>query len=202
MIKPRRRIRTERRTESILAVLRKQRLTAKELAAELYMSEDTACEHINRMRSEGLLYVVGFKPVDRQKPAKIYAAGNRPDAIHVTKKKPPKPNRREAWKAQVLEILALPSTTKQIAERLGISYAYARSHIYSLKYERKIHITAWVLPADTGTKAAVYKVGAGDDRKFVPTRHVAARKKYEMPVPSANSIFAALFAQPSTALPQ
>lgn len=202
MIKPRRKIRTERRTESIMAVLRKQRLTIKELASAMYMSEDTAREHINRMHSEGLLYVVGFQPVERQKPAKVYSAGNRPDAIHVPKKKPAKPNRREVWKAKVMESLALPSTTKQVAERLGISYAYARAHIYSLKHERKIHITAWVLPADTGTKAAVYKLGAGNDRNFVPTRHIARREKYVMPAPAANSIFAALFAQPSTALPQ
>lgn len=202
MIKPRRKIRTERRTESIMAVLRKQRLTIKELASAMYMSEDTAREHINRMHAEGLLYVVGFQPVERQKPAKIYAAGNRPDAIYIAKKKPPKPNRREAWKAQVLEALALPGTTKQIAERLGMSYAYARAHIYALKNEGKIHITAWVLPQDTGTKAAVYKTGYGQDREFVPTRGVYSATKPTMPKPPAHSIFAALFAQPSTALPQ
>lgn len=201
MIKPRRKIRTERRTESILAVLRKQRLTIKELAAEMYMSEDTAREHINRMHGQGLLYVVGFQPVERQKPAKVYAAGNRPDAIHIPKKKPPKPNRREVWKAQVLEALALPGTTKQIAERLGLSYAYARAHIYSLKSERKIHITAWVLPADTGTKAAVYKAGYGQDREFIRTRGAYNRSKPAITPPPAHSIFAALFAQPSTALP-
>lgn len=195
MIKPRRKIRTERRTESILAVLRKQRLTIKELASQLYMSEDTARAHINRMYSAGMLYVVGYQPVERQKPAKIYSAGKRPDAIHIPKNKPPKPNRREVWKAQVLEALALPGTTKQVAERLGLSYAYARAHIYSLKSECKIHITAWVLPADTGTKAAVYKAGVGQDREFVPKRYLARMEPSVMPhVPSA---FALLFAQPS-----
>lgn len=193
---------TERTIDRVLAVLRKKRLTAKELAEVMHMTYDTSLEYIRIMRARKLIYVVGHNPVERNKPVRVYTAGNRPDAISIPKKKPPKPSRRAAWKSKVLTALALPSSSKQIAERLGISYDYARQHVCELKKEGKIHITAWVLPLNTGSKIAVYKAGYGQDRKFVPRRGVYTMNKPEMTPPPAHSIFAALFAQPSTALPQ
>lgn len=202
MKKPRKHIRSERNIARILAVLSKQRLTAIELADKAYLTPDTARAYLSVLHDQGQVYIVGFQPVDRQKPTRIYAAGNRPDAILIPKTKPRKPNRRLVWKAKVLEALALPGTTQQLADRLGISYAYARVHIYELKQERKIHVTAWLLPAETGSKAAVYKAGFGSDRDFVPSRGVYKQEKPFTPSPSAHGIFAALFAQPSTALAQ
>ena len=185
--------RMNRQIERIMAAIRKQPMTAIQIADALYSSHDTARFYVSMLHKEKRIHVAAWKPVMGNKPAKMYLAGGAPDVIYQPKMRAKKDKRVQVWQDLALEALALPMTSHQLATKLGISYSYATSLIRGLRSEKLIHIKAWVLPHVKGSKAAVHAAGYYPDKVRTSTR----RRSVEAPrmlKPKKQNVFASMLA--------
>ena len=169
--------RMDRRIARILEILSIKQMTAKELSQTMHVSHDTARDYLSILHEQQRVYVAAWQPVDRNKPAKVYAAGSNPDVIYVPAPKTKIEKKADIWKEKVLTALALPSTTYDLAKRLGISYSYTRFIIYALKQEGSIHVRAWILPHPKGSRAAVYAVGNEPSKERISFRRMSREEQ-------------------------
>lgn len=188
--------RMDRRIARILELLKDKQMTAKELSQAMHVSHDTARDYLSILHEQQRVYVAEWQPVDRNKPAKVYAAGSNPDVIYVPAPKTKIEKKADIWKEKVLTALALPSTTYDLAKRLGISYSYTRFIIYALKREGSIHVRAWILPHPKGSRAAVYAVGNEPSKERISFRRMSREEQRQArgikPNTAPKGIFSAL----------
>lgn len=169
--------RMDRRIARILELLSIKQMTAKELSQAMYVSHDTAREYLSILHDQKRVYVSAWQPIDRNKPAKVYAAGSKSDVVYVPATKTKIEKKADIWKEKVLAALVLPSTTYDLAKRLGISYSYTRFIIYALKQEGSIHVRAWILPHPKGSRAAVYAVGNEPSKERISFRRMSREEQ-------------------------
>jgi hypothetical protein len=177
----------------IIASLAEKPKTVEQLAEEMHLCPSGVALYLKRMRTAHQVYVCDHEKRNGS-PAKIWAAGNRPDAEYVPQSRPMPKTSAEERRAQVLELLAeKPRTIRELGPAMHLVSEAAGKYVRALRQpgNRQLHIAKWLHPREvdpTSTKggdwAPVYAVGAKPDapkpeRETSRTRHARMQKDRE-----------------------
>ena len=175
----------ERQIARILKLIENEALSATEISARLFLSVTSVGRFIARLLDEPprrrRLHIAGWRdgvPINR--PTRLLRAGRQPDVEYVpmAKRKGRNPLHVEAERkrAEVLELLAMPQTSAQLAARIGTSPNRINDMLRQHRAAGLIHIKAWVLPAGQGSQSAVYALGNLPDKPRVRGSRDQAKK--------------------------
>jgi DNA-binding Lrp family transcriptional regulator len=154
----------ERQLQRILAVIRSEALSVRDIAGKVHLSESAVLRHVAALRAAKRAYVAGFRPsAGNTKPTKLVRAGHRPDAVYRVKSRK-RPCRKDAHRKRMRELLALPQTSEALAARMGLSITRTRTFIAELRAAKIACIVDWQLPPTKGSQAPVYALGSGPDK--------------------------------------
>lgn len=189
--------RMDRQVDRIIKILGDSPMTVPQLADALFISRHTAGNYIRLMynATPKRIHVSGWLPTDANKPTRIYSVGDHRDAKYVTKRQKTGYTKTNNMKAELLDLLALPQTVNQLAERYGISQSRTRDLVAMLKKEGRVHIKAWALPEYRGSQAPMYAVGNEPDAvRERRTRQKAKRSATRTSLQKAKHITSGIFA--------
>lgn len=160
---------SERQLGRILAFIAHEAKTIKQIAAGLHMGETTARSliHVLLAESPRRMRIEGWTGATCQ--AAQYRAGTKRDAVFVHAKRRRKPHpitvEGERKRALILQLLAMPQTCAQLAQKLGIGTEQTLNHLRKLRKAGKVYRSAWILPERTGSQTPVYALGNLPDKE-------------------------------------
>lgn len=184
---------SERQIGRILAFITPEAKTIKQIAAGLHMGETTARSLVRVLLAESprRMRIEGWTGKTCQAPQ--YRAGTKPDAVFEYAKRRRKPHaitvQGERKRALILQLLAMPQTSPELAEKIGLGIEQTMSHLRRLRREKKVYVSAWILPVRTGSQAAVYALGDQPDKER--TRRSRQYAKYARNQRPKNNAWAA-----------
>lgn len=190
--------RMDRQIDKIIKILGTTPMTVPQLAGALFVSDHSAGYYIRLLHKLSRVHISGWLPTEANKPTRIYSAGFHEDVKYVSKRKKSVDTRVHDSKAKLLELLALPQTVKQLAERSGISTSRTRDFVAELKKEGRVYIKAWILPDAKGSQAPMYAVGNEPDAvRIRRSKQTARRAANRNAKKLAKNVFSTIQQQPS-----
>lgn len=177
----------ERQIGRILALIANEALSGAEISARLYMCKTSVTRFLAILLKEKRrrLHIADWREADIGKPTRLFRAGSEKDAPYTPKRNRRKQDQRiieaDRRRAEVLTLLAMPQTSRQLAARMRISTSTVMAYIREHREAGRVHIKGWVLPAEQGSQSPVYALGNAPDkprtrgsRRRVPRKPMAA----------------------------
>lgn len=163
----------ERQIARILALIANEPLSQAEISKRLHISKSSVNGFIKVLLAEKprRLYIAGWSPSTGKSPIRLLQAGRKPDEPYIRIQD----RRKVRWqieranrrRAEVLALLAMPQTARQLAARMGIRLATLIGYVREHRAAGRIHIKGWILPIGTGSQSPVYALGNAPDKERV-----------------------------------
>lgn len=161
------RSRGERQKGRILAAIAAEPKTVRQLAEAVHLTMSAVLLHTKAMMRETprRLHIAGYVPNSEGRPAPLYGPGDIPDASYERKRKDKVPDRLEARRAKLIELLrAAPRTAAQLGQLMHLSDSRVRIYIRELREEGGAYIKDWAPPPGRGDLSPVYALGNRPDK--------------------------------------
>lgn len=181
----------------ILALLEREQLTSAEIQARLYMSKSSVDRFLLRMTREKPKRVYVARVLDNDcRPLRVYAAGDKKDAIYVpfAKRKKLRASEVEAdrKRARILVLLALPQTAADLAARMGMGMSQVKHYLreHHRATPKRVYIKGWRWAAASGSQARIYAAGSAPDAPRTRQPRIEVRRRTQ-PITNRSNAWAA-----------